>query len=332
MQHWHPAPAEERADLLAFTPVPRGKRAGGWTAERQRAFIAALGECGSVRAAARQVNMASEGAYLLRRHPAGASFAAAWDRAQAGGVRRLADIAIERATEGVPVPVFYKGEQVGERRSYNDRLLMFLMKHHLPADPHPLPPAPGRPAGAQRLLPAPDAEPSDAGEENAKAKALREVAEFLDGVFARYERKVAEERGHRLAGRVVAADFTLRQLTHIELILDMGGRTQELLALYTTGEPVIADGPRVPHHASPISELLDARRREVWARMGDPPRPPLDLRPVPPSTFEPAIGPTRPDREAARRTALAQIAAGQAMWEAAATEDSWRRFSESDED
>src|SRR5262249_35504602 len=33
---------------------------------------------------------------------------------------------------GVPVPVFHKGEQVGERRWYNDRLLMFTLRHHDP--------------------------------------------------------------------------------------------------------------------------------------------------------------------------------------------------------
>jgi hypothetical protein len=33
-----------------FAPVPRKYRFDGWTAERQRAFIAALAETGSVRA------------------------------------------------------------------------------------------------------------------------------------------------------------------------------------------------------------------------------------------------------------------------------------------
>ena len=37
-------------DLLDFTPVPRKtKRSDGWTAERQRAFIAALSATGSKR-------------------------------------------------------------------------------------------------------------------------------------------------------------------------------------------------------------------------------------------------------------------------------------------
>lgn len=50
-----------------FTPVPRKYRYDGWTAERQRGFIAALAETGSVKAAAERINMSPEGAYFLRR-------------------------------------------------------------------------------------------------------------------------------------------------------------------------------------------------------------------------------------------------------------------------
>jgi hypothetical protein len=33
-----------------------------------------------------------------------------------------------RALHGVPRPIFYKGEQVGERREYDERLTMFLLR------------------------------------------------------------------------------------------------------------------------------------------------------------------------------------------------------------
>ena len=56
-----------------------------------------------------------------------------WAAALTVGLDRLRDIAFERAIDGVPVPVFYKGEQCGEKRWYNDRLLMFILRHHLPA-------------------------------------------------------------------------------------------------------------------------------------------------------------------------------------------------------
>ena len=118
----------------SFTPVPRRcKRHDGWTPARQRAFIEALAETGSVSAAAERINMSSEGAYYLRRQPGAESFAAAWAAALDHGVQTLADLAIDRARHGVAVPIFYNGEQVGEKRWYNDRLLMFVLRHHMPS-------------------------------------------------------------------------------------------------------------------------------------------------------------------------------------------------------
>ena len=119
--------------LPPFTPVPRQcKRHDGWTPERQRGFIEALATTGSVRRAARTVNMTPEGAYLLRRHADGESFRKAWEAALALGVQRLEDVAMERAIHGVEVPVYHFGEIVGTRRVYNDRLLMFLLRNRAP--------------------------------------------------------------------------------------------------------------------------------------------------------------------------------------------------------
>lgn len=116
-----------------FTPVPRKcERHDGWTAERQRGFIAALAELGSVSGACRRVAMASYGAYALRRAEGAESFRRAWKQALDMGAQRLADIAMERAIEGVSVPIMYHGEQVAERRHYNDRLLTFMLRHHQP--------------------------------------------------------------------------------------------------------------------------------------------------------------------------------------------------------
>jgi hypothetical protein len=148
MQNRHPPrPVPQVPD---FTPVPRKYRCDGWTPERQRAFIVALAETGSVKHAAKRINMSPEGAYYLRRQPGAEEFNAAWAAALDLGVQRLADIALERAIDGVPVPVFWKGEQVGERRRYNDRLLMFILRNRMPetfADGRALP-APGAGAGA----------------------------------------------------------------------------------------------------------------------------------------------------------------------------------------
>jgi hypothetical protein len=332
MKHWHPAPADVRAGFLDFTPVPRKKRAGGWTAERQRQFIAALAECGSVRSAARQVGMTAEGAYTLRLAPNSESFCAAWQAAQESGLRGLHDIAMERARDGVAVPVYYRGEQVGEKRWYNDRLLMFLMKHNAPpgSDPRPLPGGTKHPRTLAREAAQAEAaaEPSP---EDAHAKALEEIAIFLDQVLDRYQKKVLEERTHRLAGHVVAADFALRQLTHIELILDIGGRSQQLIKEATEIESRYAGGGPVVLNASPISELIAERRQAVWDKLADPPRPPLDLEPQFPSHAEPRNGETRKDRDAARRDAVIKMAAAQAVWEAAATEETWAAFTASGE-
>lgn len=113
--------------------MPRKHQHDGWTPDRQRAFIEALADTGSVTHAARRINMSPEGAYHLRRQPGAESFADAWTAALDHGVQCLADLAIDRAKHGVAVSIMYRGEQVGERRRYNDRLLMWILRHHMPA-------------------------------------------------------------------------------------------------------------------------------------------------------------------------------------------------------
>jgi len=123
----------KREPLPHFAPVPRKcERHDGWTPERQRGFIEALADLGSVRAAANSVGMTPESAYLLRRHPEAKGFRKAWEAALALGVRRLEDVAMERALHGVEVPVYHFGAVVGSRRVYNDRLLMFMHRNRAP--------------------------------------------------------------------------------------------------------------------------------------------------------------------------------------------------------
>lgn len=128
-----PARRKKGGALPRFTPVPRKcNRHDGWTAERQRGFVEALARTGSVRSAANAVGMTPESAYMLRRHPEAKSFRKAWQAALDLGVERLEDVALERALNGVEVPVYHFGAVVGTRRVYNDRLLMFMLRNRSP--------------------------------------------------------------------------------------------------------------------------------------------------------------------------------------------------------
>ena len=116
-----------------FAPVPRQHaRYDGWTPERQRAFVKLLAEYGCVRRAAGALGMSEVGAYQMRRAPGAEGFAKAWAEALETGINKLRDAAMERALYGVAEPVFHKGEQVGERRRYNDRLATWILRHEDP--------------------------------------------------------------------------------------------------------------------------------------------------------------------------------------------------------
>jgi hypothetical protein len=129
------SPANE--DLASFEPpefepaYPR-PRFDGWTAERQASFIQALGESGCVAEACRSVGMSERSAYSLRARADAVSFRNAWDAALDYAIRRLSDRALSRALNGVTLPVFYQGEQIGERRYFDERLAMFLLRYRDP--------------------------------------------------------------------------------------------------------------------------------------------------------------------------------------------------------
>lgn len=115
-----------------FEPVALRFRHDGWTAERQAAFIQALAECGCVAEACGRVGQSVGGAYSLRARPEAWSFRAAWDAALAHAIQRLSDAAFARALHGVSRPVFFQGEQIGERRHYDERLTTFLLRYRDP--------------------------------------------------------------------------------------------------------------------------------------------------------------------------------------------------------
>jgi hypothetical protein len=131
MRNRTPVPRDERPAVPAFTPVPRlTPRHDGWTPARQKAFIEALADTGSVSRAAALVNMAQRNCYALRRAAGAEEFRRAWDAALDFGVARMKDIAFERAIEGQLVPVFSGGKLMGYQRKRNDALLMFCLRHY----------------------------------------------------------------------------------------------------------------------------------------------------------------------------------------------------------
>ena len=124
-------PALHDADS-PFGPVPLRYRQDGWVPDRQGAFIAALAGCGCVDEACRAVGMSRASAYALRQRPDAQAFRLAWDAAMDVAVGRLSDAAMARAINGVPVPIFHAGEQIGERRHFDERLTMFLLRYRDP--------------------------------------------------------------------------------------------------------------------------------------------------------------------------------------------------------
>lgn len=126
-----PVRSADAPPIPDFAPVPRVyNRHDGWTPERQRTFIGALADTGCVTRAAAEVNMAQANCYTLRRAPGAEEFRRAWDAALDCGLKRLKDIAFERAIEGELVPVFSGGKLMGHRRKRNDALLMFILRHY----------------------------------------------------------------------------------------------------------------------------------------------------------------------------------------------------------
>lgn len=134
-------------DTPAFDIVPVRARHDGWTPVRQQAFIAALARTACVAEAATAVGMTARSAYRLRARADAGCFAEAWDRALGSAVEQLADLAVGRALNGTVRPIFYQGRQVGERRYFDERLAMFILRtrdpvrfgawrdHHPPGTP-----------------------------------------------------------------------------------------------------------------------------------------------------------------------------------------------------
>jgi len=154
-------PAERApAPTIDFEPAKLRRRYDGWSAEKQIRFVEALAATKCVDEACRIVGMSDTSAYTLRNRPCGQDFARAWDIALDCQIPDLEQRAIDRARFGVRRPIFYKGEQVGEYRHFDERLTMFLLRSRRPERY-------GRPLEQRAQpavpLPASDADPLDEG-------------------------------------------------------------------------------------------------------------------------------------------------------------------------
>ncbi|RYG37953.1 MAG: hypothetical protein EON93_02795 [Burkholderiales bacterium] len=124
------APGDDADPVTAepFDGVPltdSRKRLAGWSAERQRLFLAELAETGSVHLAASGARLSARSAYRLRmRSP---EFAAAWDTAEQLAVGRLSALAFDRAINGRTEQTWHQGNLTVEKRMPSDKLLTWLL-------------------------------------------------------------------------------------------------------------------------------------------------------------------------------------------------------------
>ncbi|MBX9898451.1 MAG: hypothetical protein K2Y17_11255 [Qipengyuania sp.] len=104
-----------------------GEQEDRWSKRKMADFLRVLAAQQSVAAAARSVGMSRQSAYKLRNRLKGEPFDIAWEAAFQHGYDALHQAALERALHGVEVPVFHKGEQIGARRHFDERLTTFLL-------------------------------------------------------------------------------------------------------------------------------------------------------------------------------------------------------------
>ncbi|QPQ54299.1 hypothetical protein IC614_07985 [Allosphingosinicella flava] len=101
-------------------------RHDGFTPERQRRFLEALGKTGCVRDACRVAGVSSTAAYRARTRIAG--FEEKWETALAMASTELEAVAWKRAVEGAEVVTVRSGEVVSTVRKPSDSMLRLLLQ------------------------------------------------------------------------------------------------------------------------------------------------------------------------------------------------------------
>lgn len=177
--------------------------------------------------------MSVQSAYALRRAPGGEPFAAAWQAALQQGALKLVDVAFTRVLKGTEEPVFDRdGNVIGYKTRYSERLMMFLLRAHLPERyahahraerPEGAPPLPHTPPVAEalaRLEPSPPPEPHKLMPPE-ELDVEVEVADMMDGELPHHYRPLPPEPPAMPLGE----DFERRlEFAKQGLVLDDQGR------------------------------------------------------------------------------------------------------------
>lgn len=254
---------------LEFTPVTTKSGRQKFVPELQRKFIQALSITGTVRVAAEAIGMSSGQVYDLKSRPGAESLGQAWEKAIRMGGLRARDTIVDHAINGTPEYFYKDGQLVGERRHFNLRAMQWVVAHtlpHLADNPAGLAAHGGLPMSLQKLK----EEWRKEWEEEATAKeaemraryeAEHNSAEASKARFLKkYQAKVREEYFFRAEGNQIAADFALRQLAMMEVVMDVGGICMELIREHFHSAP--HGGP----WSTEVSRALEDARHSAWAQ------------------------------------------------------------------
>ena len=128
-----PTPPSDADDALPGVPdflpwFPQRRTANGWSPDRQRAFLAELQACGSVRQAAAAVGKTARSAWQLRDKPGAEHFAVVWDQMGREGRAKVVEANFARALHGEIQPIFRKGRYRGIRLHHPDRIAIAVLE------------------------------------------------------------------------------------------------------------------------------------------------------------------------------------------------------------
>ena len=109
-------------------PQLREPEGRSWTAKKERAFLASLGETCNVKLSAKRAGISHNCVYERRNK--NASFRASWDAALATGYAQLEMMLLERALHGVEKTVVARDGTTTVMREYSDRTALALLRMH----------------------------------------------------------------------------------------------------------------------------------------------------------------------------------------------------------